>query len=101
MVGLFFLCKVSFCQLAESNFLMTSTRQGYIEDIEPQLVAEAIAAFHQNNVNRRLSGLPKLARKLMPAIVMIGNAAVFYLIPVTDTLVDAISTASCNETVVF
>jgi hypothetical protein len=95
--------KASFCQRAEPNFLMTSQRQGYIEDIEPQLVAEAIAAFYQNNVNRRLAGLPKLARKLMPGIVMIGSAAVFYLIPITDILVDAISTASypATETVVF
>jgi hypothetical protein len=107
--GLFILLvqedKVNFCQLVESNFLMSSQRQGqgYLHDIEPQLVAGAIAAFHQNNGNRRLAGLPKLTYKRMPGIVMIGSAVVFYLIPVTDTLEEAISTASypAEETIVF
>ncbi len=39
--------KVKFYQLALSNFLMTSQRQyqGHFDEIEPQLIAEAIAAF--------------------------------------------------------
>ena len=39
----------------------------------------------------------------MPGIVMIGSAVVFYWIPVTDTLEEAISTASypTEETTVF
>ncbi|KAF8908545.1 hypothetical protein CPB84DRAFT_1843440 [Gymnopilus junonius] len=53
---------------------------------EDKLIAEAIAAFHQNNGNHRLAGLPELTYKLMPGIVMIGTAVVFYLIPVTKTL---------------
>jgi hypothetical protein len=77
---------------------MTSQRQGDMDN-EPQLVAEAIAAFHQNNVNCGLAGLPKLAHKPMPGIVMIGSAVLFYLIPVTD-MVDAILTAS-YQTVIF
>ncbi|PPQ87155.1 hypothetical protein CVT25_000145 [Psilocybe cyanescens] len=77
--------------------------QGYLQDIEPQLVAEAIAAFHHNNGSRTLAGLPKLTYKRIPGIVMIGSAVVFYLIPVTDTLEKAISTASypTEETIFF
>lgn len=61
--------KVNYCQLAESKFLTTSRRQGkgYLHDIVPQLVAEAIAAFHQNNENHRLVGLPELTYKCMYA----------------------------------
>ncbi|KAF8804161.1 hypothetical protein BYT27DRAFT_7340435 [Phlegmacium glaucopus] len=98
--------KTDVCVIEDGRFILLvqeGKRQGYNQDFEPQLVAEAIAAFHQNNGIRRLAGLPKLAHKLMPGIVMIGTAAVFYLIPVTDTLVDAISTASypANKTVVL
>lgn len=91
--------------LADPNFLMMSQRQGqgFLHDGESQLVTEAIAAFHHNNGNRRLTDLPKLTRKLMPGIVMINSTAFFYLIPVTETLVDEISTGSypADETVVF
>ena len=97
--------KVIFCQLAESHFLITLQRQGqgYLHDIEPHFVAEAIATFHQNNGNRRLAGLSKLTYHCMPGIVMIGSAVVFYLIPVTDTLKEAISAASypVEEMIVF
>lgn len=77
--------------------------QGFLHDGESQLVTEAIAAFHHNNGNRRLTDLPKLTRKLMTGIVMINSTAFFYLIPVTETLVDEISTGSypADETVVF
>ncbi len=97
--------KVKFYQPALSNFLMTSQRQyqAHFAEIEPQLIAEAIAAFSQNNSNRVSAGLPKLTSRRMPGIVMIGTAVSFYLIPVTDTLQEALSTASypTQETVVF
>jgi len=50
--GLFILLvqedKVNFCQLAELNLLMNPRLQGqgYLHDLEPQLVGEAIATFH-------------------------------------------------------
>jgi len=52
--------KVISYQPAESNFLMNSQQhgEGYLHDIEPQLVAEAFATFHQNNENCRFAGLP-------------------------------------------
>lgn len=67
---------------------MTSQYQGkgYLHDIELQLVAEAIAAFHQNHGNRRLAGLPKLSYKRMSGIVMIISSVLFYLIPVTAVI---------------
>ena len=62
--------KVKFCQPALSNFLMASQRQhqSNFREIEPQLIAEAIAAFSQNNANREQAGLRMLTSRRMPGI---------------------------------
>ncbi|KAF8952385.1 hypothetical protein BDZ97DRAFT_2083535 [Flammula alnicola] len=57
---------------------------------EPQVVAEAIAAFQSNNVKRRASGLPPLNAMTIPCITMTGTRPTFYLVPVTPELSDAI-----------
>jgi len=64
------------CQRAESNFLMNSQQhgEGYLYGIEPQLVAEAFAALHQNNGICRSASLPMLTSERMPGIVKIGSA---------------------------
>ncbi|KAN0094466.1 hypothetical protein V8E55_002753 [Tylopilus felleus] len=51
-----------------------------------QLVAEAVAAFNENNANREAAGLPPMAEKVMPGIVMVGTSPAFFKIPVTQTL---------------
>ncbi|KAF7783846.1 hypothetical protein Agabi119p4_11 [Agaricus bisporus var. burnettii] len=61
------------------------------EDTEPtnaraQLVAEAIAAFTENNDNRDALGLPPLAEKVIPGIAMVGTMPTFFKNPVTQTL---------------
>ncbi|KAF8908177.1 hypothetical protein CPB84DRAFT_1725221 [Gymnopilus junonius] len=83
--------KTDICIIEDGLFILLVQEdrhqgQAYLHDIEPQLVAEAIAAFHQNNGNHRLAGLPELTYKLIPGIAMIGTAVVFYLIPVTKAL---------------
>ncbi|PPQ93700.1 hypothetical protein CVT25_001741 [Psilocybe cyanescens] len=64
------------------------------EDPEPHVIAGAIAAFYQNNLRRRQSGLPPLPSKYIPAITMIGTAPIFYRILVTTTLLEALAAAS-------
>ena len=54
---------------------------------KPQLIAETIAAFVQNN---RLRVQPQ---QTFPAITMVGPCPIFYKIPVTQALVDALITA--------
>ncbi|SJL09500.1 uncharacterized protein ARMOST_12878 [Armillaria ostoyae] len=56
------------------------------EDNEAQLVAEAVAAFSQNNQSRRDVGLPPLDEKIMAGIVMLGTTPTFYKIPVSQSL---------------
>ena len=60
-------------------------------DAEAQLIAEAIAAFQSNNKERILAGLDPAQHLLIPGIVMIGTAPIFYKIPVTKGLADAVT----------
>ena len=55
----------------------------------PQLVAEAIAAFVENNPLRR----PPLAQQIISTITMVGPRPIFYKVPVTQALVSALITA--------
>ncbi|KDR77996.1 hypothetical protein GALMADRAFT_266547 [Galerina marginata CBS 339.88] len=60
----------------------------------PPLVAKAIAAFHENNVRRTNAGHPLLASKVMSGIALLGTAPIFYHIPVTTALVDAVGSGT-------
>jgi hypothetical protein len=73
------------------------------DDPEPQVIAEAIAAFYQNNLQRKQTGLQPLQSKYIPAITMIGTAPIFYRIFVTTALLQALATASYpqEETIVL
>lgn len=58
---------------------------------EPQLIAEAIAAFQFNNYKRtRILDEPALTSKVIAGITMLGTAPSFYKIPVTQELVSAV-----------
>ncbi len=61
-------------------------------DPEPQVVAEAIAAFQQNNRKRTSVGLVELDTMVIPCITMIGTRPIFYKVPVTKALSDAVVT---------
>ncbi|KAF8347370.1 hypothetical protein F5887DRAFT_1060744 [Amanita rubescens] len=61
------------------------------KDPEPQLIAEAIAAFQTNNTRRtRILGLNAIDAKVMAGITMVGSSPTFYKIPVTQGLAGAV-----------
>jgi len=63
------------------------------DDPEQQLVAEAIAAFSENNKALRAAGLPTLQSKTMAGITMVGSAPIFYKVPVTEELLTCLATS--------
>lgn len=59
-----------------------------VDEPTAQLIAATIAAFVENN---RLRAVP-LAHCTIPAMTMVGPCPVFYKVPVTQDLVDALVT---------
>jgi hypothetical protein len=59
-------------------------------DPEPQVIAECIAAFQNNNMLRAKVGKPMLKCHTFPAVTMIGTSPTFYLVAVTNVLNRAI-----------
>ena len=76
-------------------FLLVQEDKSHLEeaDPEPQLIAEAIAAFQYNNSRLQRIGLHPIQAKTFPGITMIGSTPTFYKINVTQDLVDAVETA--------
>jgi len=74
-------------------FLGESKANGNPGDAEPQLIAEAIAAFQLNNT--RLAELEQgpLDEDVMYGITMRGTIPVFYRIPVTSRLDNTVQTS--------
>jgi len=64
-----------------------------VRDPEPQVIAEAIAAFQSNNRIRARLGEPQLNSMTIPCITMVGTRPIFYLVPVTRELSEAVATA--------
>ncbi|KAG6843737.1 hypothetical protein H0H87_001079, partial [Tephrocybe sp. NHM501043] len=98
--------KSDLCVKDENDYLLLvqeDKRSGSLDDPEPQLIAEAVAAFYQNNLRRRIERQPQLEYKYIPAITIVGSAPIFYRIPVTVTLLNALMTATypAEETVVL
>ncbi|KAK0463679.1 uncharacterized protein EV420DRAFT_1638603 [Desarmillaria tabescens] len=57
---------------------------------EPQLIAEAIAAFHQNNLSRIAARPAPLQQEINPGITMRGSTPMFFKIPIMQCLIDNI-----------
>ncbi|KAF8909712.1 hypothetical protein CPB84DRAFT_1673391 [Gymnopilus junonius] len=98
--------KSDLCVMNENDYLLIvheDKRSESLDDPEPQLIAEAIAAFYQNNLRRRTGGRPRLSSKYIPAITMVGSSPIFYRVPVTTTLLNALVTATypAEETIVL
>jgi hypothetical protein len=72
-------------------------------DAQAQLIAEAIATFQSNNLKRRYTGQPVVEEALIPGIIMIGTSPVFYKIPVTQELSNAVVSGIYppNPTIVY
>jgi hypothetical protein len=66
-------------------------------DPEPQLIAEAIAAYQYNNMCLERIGLPTIQAKMIPGIIMAGSMPTFYKIPITQDLVYAVETGRHPE----
>src|ERR1700722_2969849 len=62
-------------------------------DPEAQVIAEAIAAFQHNNRDRERLGETELDSMTIPSIPMIDTRPIFYEIPVTKQLSEAVATA--------
>jgi hypothetical protein len=60
-------------------------------------VAEAIAAFYQNNKARERAGLAAVTSAVIPGITMLGSAPTFFKIPVSRALVKAVVTGQYPE----
>ena len=67
-------------------------------DPEPQVIAEAIAAFQFNNRKREDQGLDPLNVMTIPCITMRGTRPTFYLVPVTTELSNAVTTGQYPAT---
>lgn len=66
-------------------------------DPEPQLIAEAIAAYQTNNKTRITTGREPLDAMTIPGITMVGTWPTFYLVQVTRHLKDSITLGSFPE----
>ncbi|KAF8814383.1 hypothetical protein BYT27DRAFT_7266192 [Phlegmacium glaucopus] len=89
--------KADVCVMNDLDYLLLvqeDKRQQSSDDPEPQLIAEAIAAYYQNNFRRTRAGLPALPVILMPGITMVGTAPIFYRIPVLPQLLEALVTST-------
>jgi hypothetical protein len=77
---------------AEGNILLLQENKTGTSDHdpEPQLIAEAIAAFQFNDAIRARRGLPPLPLMTFPCIVMVGSNLSFYTVPVTRDLSEAV-----------
>jgi hypothetical protein len=60
-------------------------------------VAEAIAAFYQNNKARERAGLAAVTSAVIPGMTVLGSAPTFFKIPVSRALVKAVMTGQYPE----
>ncbi|TEB33833.1 hypothetical protein FA13DRAFT_1789655 [Coprinellus micaceus] len=93
------------CVLDDEDFLplvQENKRLTPPDDLEPQLIAQAIAAFYENNRRRKSIGRPALPLQEFAGITLTGTAPIFYKIPITQELLFAINTGQypAQQTVV-
>ena len=68
------------------------------EDAEPQLVAEAIAAFQTKCYRQtHVLGQDPIVRKVIPGITLVGNLPNFYKLPVTTALAESVASGIFPE----
>lgn len=78
--------------------LQEDKRLTSMKDPEPQVIAEAIAAFALNNRKReRNLDLPPRDTVIFPALTMVGTMPMFYKITVTRALSKAVRTGTYPE----
>ncbi|KAG7085784.1 hypothetical protein E1B28_003325 [Marasmius oreades] len=67
-------------------------RRRSTENPESQLIAGAIAAFHENDRRRSLLGLPAAQAKTFVGITIFSTVPTFYKIPITSDLLRSVRT---------
>jgi len=78
--------------------LQEDKRLTSMKDPEPQVIAEAIAAFALNNRKReRNLNLPPRDTIMFPALTMVGTTPIFYKVTVTAALSRAVQTGTYPE----
>ncbi|KAK0218864.1 hypothetical protein IW262DRAFT_1297989 [Armillaria fumosa] len=75
-----------------STILLVIQEDTTLVSAEAQVIAKAIAAFQHNNTARERIGLDPLGSMTIPAITMLGTRPMFYKVPVTQELSDAVTT---------
>ena len=77
--------------------------QNDCSETEPQLIAQAIAAFQVCNRWRTNAGLPPAESVVVPGIIMVGSAPFFYKVTVTRALSRAVERGQypAHATVVY
>ncbi|KAF8425080.1 hypothetical protein L210DRAFT_3567605 [Boletus edulis BED1] len=66
-------------------------RQSQSPDAQAQLVAQALAAFSNNNEQRVEAGRIPLDTQIILGIMIVGTTPIFYRIPVTRDLIEHIA----------
>lgn len=94
--------QTSICVMGDNDMILllvhVDERLSNLKDPEPQVIAEAIAAFAANNKVRVTSlGLAPLTSAIFPAITMIGTNPIFYKIFVTAELSTAVQHGTYPE----
>jgi hypothetical protein len=88
--------KAEVCVIDDENDILllvqTDTRLDQVkDDLEPQVIASAIAAFQRNNALRKTElAIPELPSIRFPAIVFQGTTPSFYQIRISKELNDAV-----------
>ncbi|KAG0705464.1 hypothetical protein DFH29DRAFT_906593 [Suillus ampliporus] len=89
------LAEIDIYVLADSNEVLMLVRDDQrllkVTDPEPEVIAGAIAAYAANNKAREAINIPPLNTITLPAITMMGTSPIFYKIPVTAELSEAVS----------
>ena len=94
--------QTSVCIMDDNNeillLLQEDNKLTSMKDPEPQVIAEAIAAFALNNRKReRNLNLPPLQSIMFPCLTMVGTSPTFYQITVTTALSKAVQTGVFPE----
>ncbi|KAG0705462.1 hypothetical protein DFH29DRAFT_278970 [Suillus ampliporus] len=84
--------RTNVCVTGDDEMMILLVQTKKFQDPEPQVIAEAIAAYADNNMTRtRWQLRPHLPAITFPAIAMHGTYPIFYRITVTAQLCDAVA----------
>jgi len=95
------LAQTDVCIMDDNEILLLvqeDKRATSIKDPEPQVIAEAIAAFALNNKTRQKYNLQPCNEAVIPAMTMTGTYPIFYKIPITTQLSQAIQQGTYPQT---